>query len=244
MTAGLSVNNLRKNRYRDIVPYDITRVVLPLEMDDEEKQPVPDSDYINASYIHNWNGTPVAVAAQGPLPHTTGDFWRMIWHSNARIVVMVCNIIESDRYKCAKYWPGLNESETMGELSVTMLSEDEPRPGIRVRRLRIQGPAKQTREVYNFHYTAWPDHGVPETPDTIMHMLALIRDLQPGDDVPIVFHCSAGVGRTGVPRVWAISRVSPHKASLSLSFLSSLHFLLSCFFFFSHSCPSRHAAGH
>lgn len=62
---------------------------------------------------------------------------------------------------------------------------------------QLRQPKGEVREILQFHYTAWPDHGVPDSPHSLMSMLAMIRDAQPTNDVPLVIHCSAGVGRTG-----------------------------------------------
>ena len=63
--------------------------------------------------------------------------------------------------------------------------------------LQLRQPKGETRDISQYHYTAWPDHGVPDSPHSLMSMLGMIRDEQPTNDVPLVIHCSAGVGRTG-----------------------------------------------
>ena len=129
---------MRKNRYRDIIPYDHARVVLPSEKGDEGDEMVG-SDYVNASYVYNAEGAVSAVAAQGPLPHTTDDFWRMVFHVRARVIVMVCNVIEKDRFKCAKYWPDMGETEEVGALEVKALSEENKGNGIILRKFQVRG---------------------------------------------------------------------------------------------------------
>jgi protein tyrosine phosphatase len=51
--------------------------------------------------------------------------------------------------------------------------------------------------VKQFHYTSWPDHGVPESTAGTLTMLRKAREARKGHDGPMLVHCSAGVGRTG-----------------------------------------------
>ena len=53
------------------------------------------------------------------------------------------------------------------------------------------------REVKQFQYTAWPDHGVPDYPGPFLQFLRRINSMNPQDSGPMITHCSAGVGRTG-----------------------------------------------
>ncbi|XP_037092832.1 tyrosine-protein phosphatase non-receptor type 18-like [Pollicipes pollicipes] len=83
--------NRRKNRYKDILPFDVTRVVL------SEFPGVAGSDYINANYIRGASGSPAYIASQGPLPHTVADFWRMAVECEVQVIVMACNQTESGK---------------------------------------------------------------------------------------------------------------------------------------------------
>lgn len=58
---------------------------------------------------------------------------------------------------------------------------------------------QETREILHFHYTTWPDFGVPESPASFLNFLMKVREsgcLSP-DHGPVVVHCSAGIGRSG-----------------------------------------------
>ena len=57
----------------------------------------------------------------------------------------------------------------------------------------------ETKKVIQFHYTAWPDFGVPESPCAFLDFLYAVRESGALDDPtsPSVIHCSAGIGRSG-----------------------------------------------
>ena len=57
--------------------------------------------------------------------------------------------------------------------------------------------APAPRVVVQLHYTAWPDHGVPDTTADMLDFRAAVRACTRPEHGPIVVHCSAGVGRTG-----------------------------------------------
>lgn len=109
--------NAKKNRYKDIIPFSHTRVVLS-----DNYEELPGSDYINANYIRGPTGSQRAyIACQGPLPCTLNDFWRMIWECGVSVIVMACNEIESGKPKCQLYWPeDLNTSSRYGKIQVTL----------------------------------------------------------------------------------------------------------------------------
>ena len=57
----------------------------------------------------------------------------------------------------------------------------------------------ESRVIMHFHYTHWPDFGVPQNPDVFLEYLYAVRNsgcLSP-DSGPAVVHCSAGIGRSG-----------------------------------------------
>ncbi|XP_054255389.1 tyrosine-protein phosphatase non-receptor type 12 [Indicator indicator] len=188
--TGEKEENVKKNRYKDILPFDHSRVKLTL------KTPPQDSDYINANFIKGVHGPKAYVATQGPLANTVIDFWRMIWEYNVAIIVMACREFEMGRKKCERYWPLYGEAAvTFGPFRVSCEAE-QARTDYFIRTLLLEFQ-NETRSVYQFHYVNWPDHDVPSSFDSILDMISLMREYQEHEDVPICIHCSAGCGRTG-----------------------------------------------
>ncbi|XP_057161868.1 tyrosine-protein phosphatase non-receptor type 2 isoform X4 [Ursus arctos] len=138
--------NRNRNRYRDVSPYDHSRVKLQNA----------DNDYINASLVDIEEAQRSYILTQGPLPNTGCHFWLMVWQQNTKAVVMLNRVVEK---------------ESSGE----------------------------TRTISHFHYTTWPDFGVPESPASFLNFLFKVREsgsLNP-EHGPAVIHCSAGIGRSG-----------------------------------------------
>ncbi|XP_034738140.1 protein tyrosine phosphatase receptor type Fa isoform X22 [Etheostoma cragini] len=179
-----------KNRYANVIAYDHSRVILtPVDG-------VPGSDYINANYIDGYRKQNAYIATQGPLPETLSDFWRMVWEQRTCTIVMMTRLEEKSRVKCDQYWPSRG-TETYGMIQVTMLDTVELATySIRTFTLYKNGSSEK-REVRQFQFMAWPDHGVPEYPTPILAFLRRVKACNPPDAGPMVVHCSAGVGRTG-----------------------------------------------
>ncbi|XP_047661216.1 receptor-type tyrosine-protein phosphatase S isoform X24 [Tachysurus fulvidraco] len=187
--SNLEVNK-PKNRYANVIAYDHSRVILaPIEG-------IAGSDYINANYIDGYRKQNAYIATQGPLPETFGDFWRMVWEQRAATVVMMTRLEEKSRIKCDQYWPSRG-TETYGMTQVTLLDTIELATFcLRTFSLHKNGSSEK-REVRQFQFTAWPDHGVPEYPTPFLAFLRRVKTCNPPDAGPIIAHCSAGVGRTG-----------------------------------------------
>ncbi|CDQ65313.1 unnamed protein product [Oncorhynchus mykiss] len=194
LDTALLPENRGKNRYNNILPYDSTRVKLSYVDDD------PCSDYINASYIPGNNFRREYIATQGPLPGTKDDFWKMVWEQNVHNVVMVTQCVEKGRVKCDHYWPFDQDPLYYGDLIVQMLSESVlPEWTIREFKICSEDQLNYSRVVRQFHYTVWPDHGVPETTQSLIQFVRTVRDYinRTSGSGATVAHCSAGVGRTG-----------------------------------------------
>ncbi|XP_060546455.1 receptor-type tyrosine-protein phosphatase delta isoform X4 [Pantherophis guttatus] len=187
--SNLEVNK-PKNRYANVIAYDHSRVLL------SAIEGIPGSDYINANYIDGYRKQNAYIATQGALPETFGDFWRMMWEQRSATVVMMTKLEERSRVKCDQYWPSRG-TETYGLIQVTLLDTVELATYcVRTFALYKNGSSEK-REVRQFQFTAWPDHGVPEHPTPFLAFLRRVKTCNPPDAGPMVVHCSAGVGRTG-----------------------------------------------
>ncbi|XP_055795199.1 receptor-type tyrosine-protein phosphatase delta-like isoform X34 [Salvelinus fontinalis] len=187
--SNLEVNK-PKNRYANVIAYDHSRVLL------SAIDGIPGSDYINSNYIDGYRKQNAYIATQGSLPETFGDFWRMIWEQRSANIVMMTKLEERSRVKCDQYWP-TRGTETYGLIQVTLLDTVELATYcVRTFALYKNGSSEK-REVRQFQFTAWPDHGVPEHPTPFLAFLRRVKACNPPDAGPMVVHCSAGVGRTG-----------------------------------------------
>ncbi|XP_048512163.1 tyrosine-protein phosphatase 99A-like isoform X2 [Athalia rosae] len=193
--------NKTKNRYLNILAYDHTRVQL---LSCGGGPPKKGQDYVNANYIDGWQRSRAYIGTQGPLPPTFDGFWRMVWEQRVSIVVMITNLVERGRRKCDMYWPK-EGTETYGHIQVTLMREDIMATytvrTLHIRHLKVKKKKNGTnmgeRTVLQYHYTGWPDHGVPDHPLPVLSFVRKSSNANPPDAGPIIVHCSAGVGRTG-----------------------------------------------
>ncbi|XP_077364709.1 receptor-type tyrosine-protein phosphatase mu-like isoform X6 [Festucalex cinctus] len=207
--------NRMKNRYGNIIAYDHSRV--RLQPQDGEKG----SDYINANYVDGYHRPNHYIATQGPMQETMYDFWRMVWQENTAAIVMVTNLVEVGRVKCCKYWP--DDSDIFGDVSVTLMetqllseyvirtfavekvgdvAEASACPSCAATptangSLVFQRGVAEIREIRQFHFTGWPDHGVPLHATGLLGFIRRVKAKTPPTAGPTVVHCSAGAGRTG-----------------------------------------------
>ncbi|XP_012286933.1 tyrosine-protein phosphatase non-receptor type 2 isoform X2 [Orussus abietinus] len=186
--------NRHLNRYRDVAPYDHTRITL-------RKGPC---DYINANLVQMERAHRKYILTQGPLSSTAGHFWLMVWEQNSKAVLMLNKVIEKNQVKCHQYWPleGSSDHTMMFPdvgLKVENISKTES-PHYTRRTLRLTDvESGESREILHFHYTTWPDFGVPQSPTAFLQFLTDVRQsgaLNQGIGPPVV-HCSAGIGRSG-----------------------------------------------
>ncbi|KAK2150125.1 hypothetical protein LSH36_422g02013 [Paralvinella palmiformis] len=183
-----------RNRYRDVSPYDHSRVRL-------ERNHL---DYINASLVEYPEANRSYILTQGPLPKTSSHFWLMVWEQNSAAVLMLNRVVEMGRIKCHQYFPmNVNDEddlvfEDVG-LRVSYVSEEDKNFFV-IRTLDIEDlQTGQKKRVLQFHYTTWPDFGVPESPEAFLNFLFAVRKagvLEQSVGPPVI-HCSAGIGRSG-----------------------------------------------
>ncbi|XP_029911267.1 tyrosine-protein phosphatase non-receptor type 18 isoform X2 [Myripristis murdjan] len=189
--AGALKENIKKNRYKDILPYDQTRVVLSLLTSDSDR------DYINASFIQGATAGRRYIATQGPLSSTLLDFWRMTWQHGVKVIIMACREVEMGKKKCECYWAPLNQSTSFGPFTVCNQGETRPNEDIVIRTLTVTYQ-QETRPVCQYQFLSWPDHDVPSEAARVLNLLDRARSTQGASTSPLLVHCSAGCGRTGV----------------------------------------------
>ncbi|XP_076782453.1 LOW QUALITY PROTEIN: tyrosine-protein phosphatase non-receptor type 13 [Arvicanthis niloticus] len=186
--VGQTKENRRKNRYKNILPYDTTRVPLGDE-----------GGYINASFIRIPVGTQefVYIACQGPLPTTVGDFWQMVWEQNSTVIAMMTQEVEGEKIKCQRYWPSILGTTTMANerLRLALLRMQQLK-GFVVRVMALEDiQTGEVRHISHLNFTAWPDHDTPTQPDDLLTFISYMRHIRRSG--PVITHCSAGIGRSG-----------------------------------------------
>ncbi|XP_065168794.1 tyrosine-protein phosphatase corkscrew-like isoform X3 [Atheta coriaria] len=209
---GSKPESKNKNRYKNILPFDETRVKLT-----DIDHSVPGSDYINANYIRwkvdetgssneNEASNKVYIATQGCLPSTVADFWQMVWQENSRVIVMTTKETERGKNKCARYWPEVNSAKEYGHIHVQNVAESTKVHYTLREFIVSKVDSGSERKVYHYHFLAWPDHGVPSDPGIVLNFLQDVNMCQeqlaldlPANEPPgaVLVHCSAGIGRTG-----------------------------------------------
>ncbi|XP_012493274.1 PREDICTED: tyrosine-protein phosphatase non-receptor type 6 isoform X4 [Propithecus coquereli] len=197
---GQRPENKGKNRYKNILPFDHSRVILQ-----GRDSNIPGSDYINANYVKNQllgpdENAKTYIASQGCLEATVNDFWQMVWQENTRVIVMTTREVEKGRNKCVPYWPEVGTQRVYGPYSVTNCGEhDTSEYKLRTLQVSPLDNGDLVREIWHYQYLSWPDHGVPSDPGGVLSFLDQINQRQENlpHAGPIIVHCSAGIGRTG-----------------------------------------------
>ncbi|XP_040569393.2 LOW QUALITY PROTEIN: tyrosine-protein phosphatase non-receptor type 4-like [Lepeophtheirus salmonis] len=194
ITECHKIDNLSKNRYRDISPYDKTRVNI---------RNCPSGDYINANHVvMTVPGSGIInryIATQGPLSTTCPDFWFMIWDAQTSLIIMLTTIVEQGRVKCHKYWPDLDEKMEFESTGLVIKCIGEKKhDNFAFRDFTLINKEGEERSISQMAYLSWPDHGVPESSDEFVDFVETVRTHRAASINPTVVHCSAGIGRTGV----------------------------------------------
>lgn len=194
--ASEARENLYKNRYPDIKAYDQTRVRL------SQVDSIAGSDYINANFVVGYKERKKFICAQGPMDNTVCDFWRMIWEQHLEMILMLTNLEEYSKTKCAKYWPDKAEGEkTYGDISIQHVQEKRYSDYI-IRELKMSrnvglSKEREERSIIQYHFLVWKDFQAPEHPSGILKFIRRMNEAYSLEKGPILVHCSAGVGRTG-----------------------------------------------
>uniref|UniRef100_A0A671VDL7 Protein tyrosine phosphatase non-receptor type 13 n=1 Tax=Sparus aurata TaxID=8175 RepID=A0A671VDL7_SPAAU len=185
---GQTKENKKKNRYKNIVPFDTTRVVLG-----------KDGGYINANFIKMSvkDEDYLYIACQGPLPTTLGDFWQMVWEQKSNVIAMMTQEVEGGKVKCQRYWPDTPRTAEMVDdrLQITLI-KDQYLDNFVIRLIEVKDiQTNEIQRVTHLNYTGWPDHGTPTQPEQLLTFISYMRHVHRSG--PIITHCSAGIGRSG-----------------------------------------------
>lgn len=199
------------HRYRNFWPFEHSRVKF--------EKPTKDAEYINASYVNPlraWGDHHVYIATQAPMPSTFCAFWRVVWEHKSPAIIMVARERESGRLQCDDYWSPTH----IGPFSMRIISErtisqaeldsdgaqadsiPQRQAPVVLRRMielhHTQHPDEPAHTVRQYQFLAWPDHSVPEKPDSLLGLMRLVHtETASNSDAPTIVHCSAGIGRTG-----------------------------------------------
>lgn len=191
-TTAFKVENKKKNRFPDKLPYDHNRVLLnPLTNGSS-------SDYINASTVMDHDPrNPAYIVTQGPLAHTAADFWQMVWEQGSVVIVMLTKLQENGYHLAHRYWPE-EGSEQYHIFEVHLVSEHVWCDDYLVRSVYLRNTQTgETRTVTQFHFLSWPQTGVPTSTKAILEFRRKVNKSYRGRSCPIIVHCSDGVGRSG-----------------------------------------------
>ncbi|HEY5259621.1 MAG TPA: protein-tyrosine phosphatase family protein, partial [Rhabdochlamydiaceae bacterium] len=174
--------DIQRNRYPDVLALEASRFCI-------DEEPL---FYFNANWVLGRTG----IATHGPLENEHAEFWKMVWHSKACLIVMLVNLKEQDKPKCSQYWPGeqpMKFEEGAFTISCPFAATDKSV----VRRMMLLEKNGEKRHLTQFHVTHWPDKGVIDKKDLAEIILEVDQIRSQYPLLPILGHCSAGIGRTG-----------------------------------------------
>ncbi|CAD5210722.1 unnamed protein product [Bursaphelenchus okinawaensis] len=176
--------NPTKNRYKDVFCLDNSIVKLTWPPDDP-------NDYIHANYVPI-EGRKKYICTQGPTEKTVNDFWRMIWQEKCQGILMLTEVMELGKKKCEQYWPQkAGEEVEYGPVKVKAVKLLNPEENFHSTWLEVSAEGSSIT-VEHMLWKKWPDRGVPKEYMCCFRMIKKMAQF-----MPVVVHCSAGIGRTG-----------------------------------------------
>jgi len=191
-SVAFKIENKKKNKYPDKLPYDHNRVLLNALVNGSN------SDYINASTVTDHDPrNPAYIVSQGPMAHTVADFWQMVWEQGTVVIVMLSRLSENGYQLAHRYWPD-EGSQQYHIYEVHLVSEHVWCDDYLVRSLYLKNTQTgETRTVTQFHFLSWSDGSVPQSSKSLLEFRRKVNKSYRGRSCPIIIHCSDGVGRSG-----------------------------------------------
>ena len=190
--TGSQPINKGKNRNESVLPNELTKVELHASHGRGE------DTYINANYIDGsvlFDSLPFNyIAAQAPLECTVRMFWRMVAECSVSFIVMLTTDVNS-----AHYWP-TGDRVIRPTQSYTVRHRKRVQEGdLIIRHMVLTNiETHESRDITQFQYIGWPDDGVPRNTLSLMEIILSLGQRPESMLNPVLVHCGAGVGRTGV----------------------------------------------
>jgi protein tyrosine phosphatase len=175
-------------RYKDIYPYKHNVVTI----NNEHKM-------VNASWMNILNDKSF-IASQAPNDNTLDDFWQMCFQYNVRYILMLCKEFEDNKKKCSNYWDVNVKFKNFVVNNCEKRREDNVIVAKKITVTKLEDKKQRTFE--HLQFKEWPDHSTPNIHNYVMifeNLFKFVDDARENNKKnPILVHCSAGIGRTGV----------------------------------------------
>ena len=202
-----------KNRYIDILAYEHNNYKLNKDL------PLNEKNYINANVIKDpfEKTNKKAILTQGPLINTSEDFWKMAEKTQAKLIL---GIVENHQLgkKCYNYWPRKKKNIQLGDYIINNIENKSKNNNLfEYKVLEVLNIKNNKRfEIEHYYVGNWIDHGILGK-DMKKMFLDLVEEIynkyitdknndikddlntnfENNDIIPLLAHCSAGVGRSG-----------------------------------------------
>ncbi|KAF7284273.1 hypothetical protein GWI33_022264 [Rhynchophorus ferrugineus] len=199
-TTALLPENAAFNRFKDVLPYEDNRLRLTPTRNNRY-------GYINASHITATVGSKQRfyIATQGPTKNTLPYFWQCVWEAEVYLMVQLTDPSEDMNYlpdaddRCIDINPDFQVWWEFSQKSGFCVTS-------KIRLCHVA--SRRYRTIWHLHYSDWGEQGCPHR---ATHFLGFLEEMQsvhqhsmgeipPGHNrnPPILIHCTAGVGRTGL----------------------------------------------